>query len=100
MLSDPIQYPKLISFKLTKFSPNSAGGGGKNYNRMEKLRVKNERLAEQRRRKAEVAAKQRERREAKKAAQDTEGAEKEGVAEEKEDQFDMHPSRRAQLQGY
>jgi nucleolar protein 6 len=67
---------------------------------MEKLRIKNERLAEQRRRKAEVTAKQRERGAAKNAEWDAEGGEKQEVAEEKDDQSGMHPSRRAQLRKY
>jgi hypothetical protein len=98
--SNLTQRPRLSCFKLTKASPRSAGGGGKNNKRMEKLRIKNERLTEQRRRKMEVSAKQMERRAAKNAEGEDQDGEKEVVAEEKDDQSGMHPSRRAQLQKY
>lgn len=88
----PKDHTRKINVELT------AGGGGKTEGRMEKIKVKNERLEEQRKRRAEVERKEKERKEKKERMK----AGKEGTdanAEVKEEQAvpvdtnGIHPSR-------
>lgn len=88
----PKDHTRKINVELT------AGGGGKTEGRMEKIKVKNERLEEQRKRRAEAEKKDKDRKEKKeriKAGKEGTGANAEAKAEEEvpAETSGIHPSR-------